>query len=78
MLQEAENGLREFAESSKELEQEMERELTQSAKDLEDARTRNEKLGQDKEEWKVSPLRHPAYPESVPLSPLDQSIGSVF
>ncbi|CAO1624280.1 unnamed protein product [Parajaminaea phylloscopi] len=52
MLQEAEDGLRDFAESSKELEIEMERELAQSAKDLDDVRTRNEKLGHDKEEWK--------------------------
>ena len=54
MLREAESSLKEFSESSKELEQEMERELAQSARDLEEARVKNDKLSQDKEEWKVS------------------------
>lgn len=53
MLREAEASLKDFSESSKELEQEMERELAQSAKDLDDARAKNEKLSQDKDEWKV-------------------------
>lgn len=52
MLKEAEASLKDFAESSKELEQEMERELAQSAKDLEETKTRSEKLFSEREEWK--------------------------
>ena len=53
MLREAEESLKEFADSSKELEQEMERELAQSGKQLQEYKSRNEKLSQDKDEWKV-------------------------
>ncbi|CAO1623294.1 unnamed protein product [Sympodiomycopsis kandeliae] len=53
MLREAEESLKDFAESSKELEQEMERELTISSKNLSEMKVKNEKLIQDKDEWKV-------------------------
>lgn len=56
MLREAEASLKDFAESSKELEAEMEKDLNDSAKRLEEMQRKNEKLTQDKEEWKVSTM----------------------
>lgn len=57
LLDEAHVSLRDFEMSSKELEEEMDKELAQSNKQLEEAIRNNEKLSQDREEWKVS-LHH--------------------
>jgi hypothetical protein len=54
LLDEAHVSLRDFEMSSKELEEEMDKELAQSNKQLEEAIRNNEKLSQDREEWKVS------------------------
>ncbi|PWN18034.1 hypothetical protein BCV69DRAFT_285328 [Microstroma glucosiphilum] len=52
LLDEAHVSLRDFEMSSKELEEEMDKELAQSNKQLEEAIRNNEKLSQDREEWK--------------------------
>ncbi|KAJ9476252.1 Nuclear distribution protein 1-like protein [Pseudozyma hubeiensis] len=51
-LRETESSLQDFMESSKELEQEMEKELSASNKTISDLKRRNEQLTGDLEDWK--------------------------
>ncbi len=52
-LRETESSLQDFMESSKELEQEMEKELSTSTKTISDLRRRNEQLTGDLDDWKA-------------------------
>jgi len=52
-LQEAESGLAEFMESSKELEAELEADVAQSNKRADELQAQNEHLRADVDEWRV-------------------------
>ena len=54
-LRETESSLQDFMESSKELEAEMEREISSSNKTISDLQRKNEILKGDVDEWKVGP-----------------------
>lgn len=56
-LRDAETGLQEFMESSKELEAELEADIAQSSRRIEELQSTNEQLRGDVDEWKVRAQR---------------------
>lgn len=52
-LRDAETGLQEFMESSKELEAELESDIAQSSRRIDELQSANEQLRGDVDEWKV-------------------------
>lgn len=75
-LRETESSLQDFVESSKELEQEMEKELSASNKTISDLKRRNEQLSGDLEDWK-SKYSRALSEHNATLTTLQKELGQL-